>query len=78
MDPKIFAATGYGQCKIEIYTKKGYIRQVLGKGKFKSIINCDKGKFDRVLKDLVAHVAEGKSKDELVLIRDALVEKYDK
>ena len=39
---KIFDAVGYGKCKIECYTKQSYIRQVLGHGKFKSIISrCD-------------------------------------
>ena len=54
----------------------GYIRQVMGGGKFKSVINCDKGDHGKVLGELVKYVKEGKSKKELTEIRDKLVLDY--
>ena len=62
---------------MEVYNQKGYIRQVLGGGRFASIINCDKGDFGKVLHELVDHVKNGKSKAEITAIRDELVDKYN-
>ena len=74
---EVFDAKVWGQCKVEVYTKKGYIRKVLGGGKFGSIINCDKGDFGKVLHVLVDYVKKGSSKAELTALRDELVNKYN-
>ena len=70
---KIFDAVGYGKCKIECYTKQSYIRQVLGHGKFKSIISsCEPVFHSRVCFRLVEHVKQGKSRELLWTIRDKI------
>ena len=74
---EVFDAKVWGQCKIEVYAKKGYIRKVLGGGKFQSIINCDKGDFGKVLHELVDHVKKGSSKADLTALRDDFVKKYN-
>lgn len=74
-----FEAEVYGTCKLECYSLKSYIRQVLdgGKGKqYKSIIGCTKGKHWRVSQALVDHVKEGKSSKILYKIRDELMIKF--
>ena len=72
-NPKNFDAEGYGKCKVECYTKQSYIRQVLGHGKYKSIISCNiPDVHSRVCRRLVEHVKAGKSRKDLWVIRDKL------
>ena len=77
MPSETFEAAVYGSCKLEIYTKKGYIRQRLEGGNYKYIIGCSTGRFADVCRALVKSVKLGKSKDELLRIRASLMTQFD-
>ena len=77
MPSETFEAAVYGSCKLEIYTKKGYIRQRLEGGNYKYIIGCSTGRFADVCRALVKSVKLGKSKDELVRIRESLMTQFE-
>ena len=76
MPSETFEAAVYGSCKLEIYTKKAYIRQRLEGGNYKYIIGCSTGRFADVCRALVQHVKLGKSKDELFSIRVSLMTQF--
>ena len=77
MPSETFEAAVYGSCKLEIYTKKGYIRQRFEGGNYKYIIGCSTGRFADVCRALVKSVKLGKSKDELVRIRESLMAQFE-
>ena len=77
MPSETFEAAVYGSCKLEIYTKKGYIRQRLEGGNYGYIIGCSTGRFADVCRALVKPVKLGKSKDELVRIRESLMTQFE-
>ena len=77
MPSETFEAAVYGSCKLEIYTKKAYIRHRLGGGNYGYIIGCSTGRFADVCRALVKSVKLGKSKDELVRIRESLMTKFE-
>ena len=76
MSSETFEAAVYGSCKLEVYTKKGYIRQRLAGGNYKYIIGCSTGRFADVCRALVKSVKLGKSKDELLSIRASLMTQF--
>ena len=76
MPSETFEAAVYGSCKLEIYTKKGYIRQRLEGGNYKYIIGCSTGRFADVCRALGQHVKFGKSKGELFSIRASLMTQF--
>ena len=71
-----FESEKYGLCKLEMYSEKSYIRQVLPGGGFKSIVSCcQKGVHADVVRQLVPHVEKGLTVPELYKIREGLLSK---
>eukprot|EP00439_Symbiodinium_sp_Y106_P006636 s9880_g1.t1 len=55
-----FQSEKYGLCKLEMYSEKSYVRQMLPGGGFKSVISCcTKGVHADVCRQLVPHVEKG-------------------
>ena len=70
-----FQAKNYGECKLEMYTKKSYIRYKGTDQKWKSIVSsCMDGHHQQICRQLVGHVREGKSGSELFAIRARIME----
>lgn len=69
-----FQSEKYGLCKLEMYSEKSYIRQMLPGGGFKSVISCcTKGVHADVCRQLVPHVEKGLCVPELYKIREGLL-----
>ncbi|CAE7419868.1 unnamed protein product [Symbiodinium natans] len=65
----VFEATTYGECKVEFYKQKSYIRNYDAMGKKSSIISSCHPKHHTICEQLVPHVKEGKSLLELYQCR---------
>ena len=72
-----FCAKGYGQCKVEFYTAKSYIRQWRAKEKRYSMIIGDSTPQHRaVCRALVKQVQAGMSRDKLMELRATLQNRF--
>lgn len=68
----LFQALEWGRCKAEFYTSKSYIRFMGDDSKWKLLIGTTKKDHHGNLLALVEEVKKGKSKKDLVTIRDSL------
>ena len=73
----VFEATTYGECKVEFYKQKSYIRNYDAMGKKRSIISSCHPKHHTICEQLVPHVKEGKSLLELYQCRIDIVSKLN-
>lgn len=71
-----FEAPSWGQCKLEQYSEKSYIRYKDSDLKWKSVVSCcSRGLHHQVMTEMVDHVKKGLSSKELFEIRDEIVER---
>ena len=69
----VFEAVKHGKCKAEYYTSKSYIRR-MESGRLTLLVGCTGPYHWEVVAQLVAHVAKGKSKEELLAVRARLMQ----
>lgn len=70
---EVFESSHYGQCRAEYYTEKSYIRSRDASGKWRLIIGHSTRKHWQIIKALIPHVRDGKTKEQLVEKRTKLV-----
>ena len=71
-----FEAPSWGQCKLEQYSEKSYIRYKDADLKWKSVVSCcSRGLHHQVMTEMVDHVKKGLSSKELFEIRDEILER---
>ena len=71
-----FHAKGYGQCKVEYYSSKSYIRQ-LKDCKWVMIVGSTHTKHKQVCMMLLPHVKKGCSREELLAARQKIVDQLE-
>ena len=70
---EVFESSSYGQCRAEYYTEKSYIRNRDASGKWRLIITTSSRKHWQIIKALIPHVRDGKTKKQLVEKRTQLL-----
>jgi hypothetical protein len=70
-----FQSTVHGRCKAEFYTLKSYIRFVKPEGGLKLVVSYEGPRHWKVINGLVQSVKDGKSAEELKIIRADIVNK---
>ena len=71
---RVFEAQGYGECKAEFYRNKSYIRHKNAEGKLAMVVGCAFGQdHKRVVAALISHVQQGKSRAELLDVREQIL-----